>query len=144
MTYRLLRPLLFTIPSRNRPSPDACSLAGGTTAACDKHDADLDPACRGDPVSNPVGLAPGFDKNATVPDAMLALGFGFVEVGTVTPRAQVGNPRPRLFRLVEDRAVINRMGFNNDGGRRRHATAGFTACRSGDHRGEYRRQQGLA
>jgi dihydroorotate dehydrogenase len=64
---------------------------------------------------NPIGLAAGFDKNAEVPDAMLALGFGFVEVGTVTPRAQVGNPRPRLFRLPEDRAVINRMGFNNDG-----------------------------
>jgi dihydroorotate dehydrogenase len=65
--------------------------------------------------ANPIGLAAGFDKNAEVPDAMLALGFGFVEVGTVTPRAQSGNPRPRLFRLPEDRAVINRMGFNNDG-----------------------------
>ena len=64
---------------------------------------------------NPIGLAAGFDKNAEVPDAMLALGFGFVEVGTVTPRPQPGNPRPRLFRLPEDRAVINRMGFNNDG-----------------------------
>jgi dihydroorotate dehydrogenase len=64
---------------------------------------------------NPLGLAPGFDKNAEVPDAMLGLGFGFVEVGTVTPRPQNGNPRPRLFRLVEDQAVINRMGFNNDG-----------------------------
>ncbi len=64
---------------------------------------------------NPVGLAPGFDKNAQVPDAMLAQGFGFVEVGSVTPRPQPGNPQPRLFRLVEDRAVINRMGFNNDG-----------------------------
>ena len=65
--------------------------------------------------TNPIGLAAGFDKNAEVPDAMLALGFGFVEVGTVTPRAQPGNPRPRLFRLPEDQAVINRMGFNNDG-----------------------------
>jgi dihydroorotate dehydrogenase len=64
---------------------------------------------------NPVGLAPGFDKNAEVPDAMLAQGFGFVEIGTVTPRPQAGNPRPRLFRLSEDQAVINRMGFNNDG-----------------------------
>jgi dihydroorotate dehydrogenase len=61
----------------------------------------------------PVGLAAGFDKDAEVPAAMLGLGFGFVEVGTVTPRPQEGNPRPRLFRLVEDRAVINRMGFNN-------------------------------
>lgn len=64
---------------------------------------------------NAVGLAAGFDKNAEVPDAMLAAGFGFVECGTVTPLAQAGNPRPRLFRLSEDQAVINRMGFNNDG-----------------------------
>ncbi len=64
---------------------------------------------------NPVGLAAGFDKNAEVPDAMLAQGFGFVEVGSVTPLPQAGNPRPRLFRLSEDEAVINRMGFNNEG-----------------------------
>ena len=64
---------------------------------------------------NPVGLAAGFDKNAQVPDALLRLGFGFVEVGTVTPRAQAGNPRPRLFRLETDGAVINRLGFNNEG-----------------------------
>jgi dihydroorotate dehydrogenase len=63
----------------------------------------------------PVGLAAGFDKNAQVPAAMAKFGFGFVECGTVTPRPQSGNPRPRLFRLSEDRAVINRMGFNNDG-----------------------------
>jgi len=64
---------------------------------------------------NPVGLAAGFDKNCEVPDAMLAAGFGFVECGTVTPRPQIGNPKPRLFRLTEDQAVINRMGFNNGG-----------------------------
>jgi dihydroorotate dehydrogenase len=64
---------------------------------------------------NPVGLAAGFDKNAQVPDAMIAMGFGFVEVGTITPRIQPGNPRPRLFRLEEDQAVINRLGFNNEG-----------------------------
>ena len=64
---------------------------------------------------NPVGMAAGFDKNAEVPDALLRLGFGFVEIGTVTPRPQSGNPRPRLFRLERDEAVINRMGFNNDG-----------------------------
>ncbi|WP_374466266.1 quinone-dependent dihydroorotate dehydrogenase [Ferrovibrio sp.] len=69
----------------------------------------------GQRIPNPVGLAAGFDKNAEVPDAMLRLGFGFVEVGGVTPRPQPGNPRPRLFRLEEDRAVINRMGFNNEG-----------------------------
>jgi dihydroorotate dehydrogenase len=64
---------------------------------------------------NPVGIAAGFDKNAQVPDALLRLGFGFVEIGTVTPRAQTGNPRPRLFRLESDEGVINRLGFNNDG-----------------------------
>ena len=64
---------------------------------------------------NPVGLAPGFDKNAEVPDAMLDQGFGFVEIGTVTPLPQTGNARPRLFRLKLDSAVINRMGFNNEG-----------------------------
>jgi dihydroorotate dehydrogenase len=64
---------------------------------------------------NPVGMAAGFDKNAEVPDALLRLGFGFVEVGTVTPKPQSGNPRPRLFRLERDEAVVNRMGFNNDG-----------------------------
>jgi len=64
---------------------------------------------------SPVGLAAGFDKDAEVPEQMLSLGFGFVEVGTVTPRPQIGNDKPRLFRLSEDRAVINRMGFNNAG-----------------------------
>jgi dihydroorotate dehydrogenase len=64
---------------------------------------------------NPVGMAAGFDKNAEVSDALLRLGFGFVEVGTVTPKPQAGNPRPRIFRLERDEAVINRLGFNNDG-----------------------------
>jgi dihydroorotate dehydrogenase len=65
--------------------------------------------------SNPLGVAAGFDKDARVPDAVLGMGFGFAEVGTVTPRPQEGNPRPRLFRLREDRALINRLGFNNAG-----------------------------
>jgi len=69
----------------------------------------------GVPLPNVVGLAPGFDKDARVFGPMLRAGFGFVECGTVTPRPQAGNPRPRLFRLSEDRAVINRMGFNNQG-----------------------------
>jgi dihydroorotate dehydrogenase len=64
---------------------------------------------------NPVGLAAGFDKHAEVADPLLSLGFGFVEIGTVTPRPQPGNPRPRLFRLARDRAVINRFGFNSEG-----------------------------
>jgi dihydroorotate dehydrogenase len=63
----------------------------------------------------PLGMAAGFDKNAEVPDALLNLGFGHVEIGTVTPRPQAGNPQPRLFRLTQDRALINRLGFNNEG-----------------------------
>jgi dihydroorotate dehydrogenase len=68
---------------------------------------------------NPLGMAAGYDKNAEVPDALLGLGFGFAEVGTVTPLPQAGNPKPRIFRLTEDEAVINRLGFNNEG----HAAA---------------------
>lgn len=66
-------------------------------------------------MQNPIGLAAGYDKNATVVDALTQAGFGFVEVGAVTPRPQAGNPKPRLFRLTEDQAVINRFGFNNEG-----------------------------
>ena len=65
--------------------------------------------------SNPVGLSAGFDKNADVPDAMLRLGFGFVEVGSITPKPQPGNPKPRIFRFPQEQAVINRLGFNNEG-----------------------------
>ena len=64
---------------------------------------------------NPLGMAAGFDKNAEVPDAVLGLGFGAVEVGTITPLAQPGNPKPRMFRLIEDEGIINRLGFNNQG-----------------------------
>ncbi|MCX7302919.1 MAG: quinone-dependent dihydroorotate dehydrogenase [Hyphomicrobiales bacterium] len=64
---------------------------------------------------NPLGMAAGYDKNAEVPDALLNLGFGFAEVGTVTPQPQQGNPKPRIFRLADDQAVINRLGFNNEG-----------------------------
>jgi len=78
---------------------------------------------------SPLGLAAGFDKDAEVPDQMLSLGFGFVEVGTITPRPQDGNPKPRLFRLAEDRAVINRMGFNNQG-----QPAAFERLSLSDHR----------
>jgi len=64
---------------------------------------------------NPIGMAAGFDKNGEAPDALLAAGFGFVECGTVTPHPQAGNPHPRIFRLAQDRAIINRLGFNNKG-----------------------------
>jgi len=78
-------------------------------------DARLQTTVGGLSLPNPVGLAAGFDKNAEVPAAMLKAGFGHVECGTVTPRPQAGNPKPRLFRLNQDQAVINRMGFNNGG-----------------------------
>lgn len=88
--------------------------------------------------SNPVGLAAGFDKHAEVPDDLLGLGFGFVEVGSVTPRPQPGNPRPRVFRLEEDRAVINRYGFNSQGLavaaerlRKRHGRSGIVGVNVG-------------
>jgi dihydroorotate dehydrogenase len=68
---------------------------------------------------NPLGMAAGYDKNAEVPDALLGLGFGFAEIGTITPLPQAGNPKPRIFRLTSDEAVINRLGFNNEG----HAAA---------------------
>lgn len=80
---------------------------------------------------NPLGLAAGFDKNAEVARAMFGLGFGFVEVGTVTPRPQAGNPRPRLFRLAADRAVINRLGFNNEGTEKMHRRLAALAFRPG-------------
>src|SRR4029079_5539240 len=80
-----------------------------------RHDPILAGSLAGLPLPNVVGLAPGFDKDAEVFGPMLRAGFGFVECGTVTPKPQAGNPRPRLFRLTEDRAVINRMGFNNRG-----------------------------
>ncbi len=124
-------------------------------------DARLNTRALGRDFPNPVGLAAGFDKNAEVPDAMLRLGFSFVEIGSVTPLAQPGNPRPRLFRLPEDRAVINRNGFNNDGLdvvearlRKRHNRGGIlganvganknSADRIGDYVTGVRRLAGLA
>ncbi|MDE3177619.1 MAG: dihydroorotate dehydrogenase (quinone), partial [Pseudomonadota bacterium] len=84
-----------------------------------QHAADADPRLRvaafGLDFPNPLGLAAGFDKSAEAVDGLSRLGFGFVEVGTLTPKPQAGNPKPRLFRLREDGAIVNRMGFNNDG-----------------------------
>ncbi|WP_298282294.1 quinone-dependent dihydroorotate dehydrogenase [Novosphingobium sp.] len=113
--YSILRPLIFRIPAEpaHRLTIKALGLnqSGGASAPMPN----LAQRVAGIAFPNPVGMAPGFDKNAEVPDAMLGMGFGHVEVGTVTPLPQEGNPKPRLFRLVEDRAVINRMGFNNEG-----------------------------
>lgn len=115
MLYRFLRPLAFALDAEtaHRATIRALSLAPRLPLP------DFAPGLGQDVAGlnfpSPVGLAAGFDKDAEVTDAMLGLGFGFVEAGTVTPRPQTGNPRPRLFRLKEDRAVINRMGFNNAG-----------------------------
>ena len=116
--YKLLRDLLFLLPTEtsHHLALDSLELAGKT-------------GLLGKPVAlpgkavtvmgiefpNPIGLAAGLDKNGDYMDALAALGFGFVEIGTVTPRPQPGNPKPRLFRLPEAQAIINRMGFNNHG-----------------------------
>jgi dihydroorotate dehydrogenase len=113
--YSLLSPLLFAIESERAHRLTVAALANLPLPAAPPADPVLRTELAGLSFPNPVGIAPGFDKNAEVPDALLRQGFGFAEVGTVTPLPQVGNPRPRLFRLVEDRAVINRMGFNNEG-----------------------------
>src|SRR5580692_10901685 len=109
--------LLRLLPAEpaHRTTITLTKIAGHFLPGAKGDDARLAVTALGLHFPNPVGLAAGFDKNAQVPDAMAGLGFGFVECGTVTPRPQAGNPRPRLFRLSEDRAVINRMGFNNEG-----------------------------
>ena len=119
MNYSLLRPLLFTL--------DPERAHGLTLEALDRTHALglarlIAPRTRGTAVRamgidfpNAVGLAAGMDKNGAHIDALAGLGFGFIEIGTITPRAQPGNPRPRIFRLPEARALINRLGFNNDG-----------------------------
>lgn len=118
MLYALLRPALFLFDAEraHRLTIDSLKVLphGGPPRA-----GPLAITVAGIDFPNPLGMAPGFDKDAEVPNAVLGLGFGFTEIGTVTPRPQPGNPQPRLFRLSEDRAVINRMGFNNGG----HATA---------------------
>jgi len=115
MLYSLCRPLLFRIPAESAHRLTIAALRHAPRALRNAPQPVLCQRVAGIAFPNPVGIAAGFDKNAEVPDALLALGFGFVEAGTVTPRPQEGNPKPRLFRLVEDNAVINRMGFNNDG-----------------------------
>lgn len=112
--FDLARPFLFGIdPERaHRLTVTALALA---PRRAPKYHVMLATHVAGIDFPSPIGLAAGFDKNAEVPDAILDLGFGFAEVGSLTPLPQDGNPKPRLFRLVEDEGVINRMGFNNDG-----------------------------
>jgi dihydroorotate dehydrogenase len=114
MLYSLFRPALFLADAETAHGLSLAALRLLRSRAA-PHDPILQQSLAGLKFPNPVGLAPGYDKNAEVFNAAYGLGFGFVEVGSVTPRPQSGNPRPRVFRLVEDKAVINRMGFNNDG-----------------------------
>lgn len=111
--YSLFRPLAFTLDAETAHRATIAALKLAPKWQPPKFPAALKTEVAGLEFPTPVGLAAGFDKDAEVPEQMLGFGFGFVEVGTVTPRPQEGNPRPRLFRLAEDRAVINRMGFNN-------------------------------
>lgn len=122
--YRVLRPLLFTLPAET--AHEVTFTIGERIARCSPlldllahqlsfNDSRLVTSLAGIPLSLPVGVAAGFDKNARVIPLLAACGFGFVEVGSVTGKASLGNPRPRLFRLTKDRALINRLGLNNLG-----------------------------
>ena len=113
--YPLIRPLAFSLDAERAHSLTIKALGLAPRRRPPHFPASLRSTVAGLDFPQPVGLAAGFDKDAEVAARMLGLGFGFVEVGTVTPKPQPGNPRPRLFRLPEDRAVINRMGFNNEG-----------------------------
>jgi dihydroorotate dehydrogenase len=112
---RLARPLLRAFDPEDAHSLVIKALRAVPLPPARPDDARLAVRAFGLNFPNPVGLAPGFDKHAEVPDALLRLGFGFVEIGTVTPLPQRGNPRPRVFRLNQDQAVINRLGFNSVG-----------------------------
>ena len=111
----LARPLLARLEAETAHRLTVTAMAWTPASASPADDPRLAVSAFGLAFPNPIGLAAGFDKNAEVPGAMLGLGFGFVEIGTITPRPQAGNPRPRVFRLTADEAVVNRLGFNNDG-----------------------------
>lgn len=113
--YPLVRPLAFALDAERAHRATISALKLMPARRPPPFPASLATRVAGIDFPTPVGLAAGFDKDAEVPEQMLSLGFGFVEVGTLTPRPQSGNPRPRLFRLKQDRAVINRLGFNNGG-----------------------------
>ena len=111
---------LFLLDPEVAHGMSIAALRSGFIPTCHApHDPRLQQTVAGLVFPNPVGMAAGYDKNAEVPGALLRLGFGFTEIGTVTPLPQAGNPKPRIFRLVEDEGVINRLGFNNEG----HAAA---------------------
>ncbi|MFN7026697.1 MAG: quinone-dependent dihydroorotate dehydrogenase [Pseudorhizobium sp.] len=112
----LARQGLFLFDPETAHGMSIAALKSGLVPACPvRPDGRLAQTVAGLSFANPLGMAAGYDKNAQVPDALLRLGFGFTEVGTLTPLPQAGNPKPRIFRLTTDRAVINRLGFNNEG-----------------------------
>jgi len=114
--FDLARPALFALSPERAHALSIQGLRSGIVPSVRlKDDPRLRVSLGGLEFPNPVGLAAGYDKNAEVPDAVLGLGFGFAEVGTITPRAQSGNPKPRVFRLPLDKGMINRLGFNNEG-----------------------------
>ncbi len=124
MYKRIIRPLLFSLdPEKAHHVTNSMVQVAFkiplvktiVSSLYSKNHPSLEKELFGIKFKNPVGLAAGFDKDAKMIDALDAFGFGFIEIGTVTPKGQEGNEKPRLFRLVEDKAIINRMGFNNDG-----------------------------
>jgi dihydroorotate dehydrogenase len=112
---RLARPLLRLVDPEDAHTLALAALRLAPLPRSPADDARLAVAAFGLTFSNPIGVAAGLDKHAAVPDALLRFGFGFVEIGTVTPRPQAGNPRPRVFRLEADQAIVNRLGFNSEG-----------------------------
>lgn len=116
MLYSLARPLLFTLAPERAHEFTLYILDKAHQLGLMQQKVAAKPVtCMGIEFPNPVGLAAGLDKNGAHIDALAGLGFGFIEIGTITPRPQAGNPQPRLFRIPEAKAIINRMGFNNDG-----------------------------
>lgn len=112
----LARPMLFFMEPERAHDITLRSLESGAFGSATKpDDARLCVDIWSGHMPNPIGIAAGFDKNGRVPDVMIRVGFGHAEIGTITPLAQVGNPKPRVLRLIRDRALINRLGFNNDG-----------------------------
>ncbi len=115
LVHRLTRPILFAMEPEQAHGATIAALRMLPLPAAAPHDPRLAVEAFGLRFPAPLGMAPGFDKGGEVPDALLRLGFGSVEIGTITPLPQPGNPKPRLFRLKDDLAVINRLGFNSEG-----------------------------
>ena len=116
MLYSLARPMLFSLAPERAHELTLSMLKTAHKMGMLRQTIQPKPVtCMGIEFPNPVGLAAGLDKNGAYIDALAGLGFGFIEIGTITPRPQSGNPKPRLFRIPEAKAIINRMGFNNEG-----------------------------